>query len=339
MRALRLIGLGRLELQEVPAPDVRDRDVLIRVRVAGICGTDVHIWREGFPGVTPPLTLGHEFAGEIAAMGRSVSGYQLGERVTAENVVPCGKCALCRSGRYEICPKAVGPGFDYDGAMADFIAVPAHTVHRVPASLSWQEAGAIEPAANSLWAVERGRVGPGDLVVVIGDGFLGIVMVRVAKLKGAAGVALVGLNEFRLARAREMGADLCLNAKQEDVVAELRQWTGGAGASVAIDAAGGRRALLQALEVVSPGGRVVMFGLPDPTAVIDLTRVVLGELELIGSLGHPNRWADTIHLMAERHLEVQSLLTHRFPFEEGARAFELAKTGADNSMKIQFTTA
>jgi 2-desacetyl-2-hydroxyethyl bacteriochlorophyllide A dehydrogenase len=334
---LRLLRPGHLELQEVLEPIVRERDVLIRVRVAGICGTDVHIYREGFPGVYPPLTLGHEFAGEVAAMGRRVGGFQLGERVTAENVVSCGHCPLCRSGRHEICLKAVGPGFDYDGAMAEYIAVPAHTVHRVPVSLNWQEAGAIEPSANSLWAVERGRVGPGDRVAVIGDGFLGLVMARMAKVKGAAGVALVGLNEFRLARAREMGADLAINAANTDAAAELDRWTGGAGCSVTIDAAGGASALRQALEVVSPGGRVVMFGLPDPSATVDLSRVVLAELELIGSLGHPNRWEDTIRLMGDRHLEVQSLLTHLLPLEEGIRAFELAGTGADESIKVQLS--
>jgi L-iditol 2-dehydrogenase len=336
MKALRLVEFGHLELQELPDPEVTDGDVLIRVRAAGICGTDLHIFRRGFPGVTPPVVLGHEFAGEIVELGQAVTEFQVGERVTAENVVSCGQCRLCRSGRYEICPQAVGPGFSYDGAMAEYLAVPARTVHHVPDTLSWREAAAIEPAANALWAVERGRVSQGDRVAVLGDGFIGLAMVRVARLMGAEEVAMVGHHDFRLGLAAQLGASLCINSAREDPIGPLLSWSSNEGCDVVIEAAGGARALQQALELVCPGGRVVMFGLPDTSEAVDLSKVVLSELELLGALGHPNRWQTTISLMGCGQLNVAPLLTHAFTLEEGPEAFAKSESRTDDCIKVQF---
>jgi 2-desacetyl-2-hydroxyethyl bacteriochlorophyllide A dehydrogenase len=335
MKALRLLALNHLEVQEVPEPALDDHGVLIAIRAAGICGTDLHIYRHGFPGVTPPLTLGHEFAGEVVAVGRAVEGFRPGERVTAENVVSCGECRLCRSGRYEICARAVGPGFSYDGAMAEYLAVPAHTVHRVPAALSWAEAAAIEPTANGLWAVERGRVGPGDRVAILGDGFIGMVMVRVARILGAADVALIGHHDLRLALAASLGASLAINSAAEDPTARIAAWTGGEGCDVVIEAAGGAAALRLAIDLVGLGGRLVLFGLPDPAGAVDLTKVVLGELDVLGALGHPNRWKATIDLMGRRELDVAALLTHSFPLDRGVEAFAVAGSRADDCIKVQ----
>jgi 2-desacetyl-2-hydroxyethyl bacteriochlorophyllide A dehydrogenase len=335
MKALRLVRLGHLELQDLPDPEVKDSDVLIRLRAAGICGTDLHIFRHGFPGVTLPVVLGHEFAGEIVEVGQAVTEFQVGERVTAENVVSCGQCRLCRSGRYEICPQAVGPGFSYDGAMAEYLAVPARTVHRVPDTLSWREAAAIEPAANALWAVERGRVNQGDHVAILGDGFIGLAMVRVARLMGAE-VAMVGHHDFRLGLAAQLGASLCTNSAREDPITPILSWSGGEGCDVVIEAAGGARALRQALELVCPGGRVVMFGLPDKSQAVDLSKVVLSELELLGALGHPNRWQATISLMGRGQLDIAPLLTHAFTLEQGPEAFFKSESRADDCIKVQF---
>lgn len=335
MKALRLLALNRLAVQDLPEPVVDDHGVLIAIRAAGICGTDLHIYRHGFPGVTPPLTLGHEFAGEVVAVGRAVGGLRPGERVTAENVVSCGECRLCRAGRYEICPQAVGPGFSYDGAMAEYLVVPARTVHRVPDTLSWAEAAAIEPAANGLWAVERGRVGPGDRVAILGDGFIGMVMVRVARIMGAAEVALIGHHDFRLALAVHLGASLTVNSGTEDPAARVTAWSGGEGCDVVIEAAGGAAALSLAIELVALGGRLVLFGLPDPAGAVDLTKAVLGELDLLGALGHPNRWQATIEMMGRRELDVAALLTHSFPLERGVEAFAMAESRADDCIKVQ----
>jgi L-iditol 2-dehydrogenase len=230
----------------------------------------------------------------------------------------------------------VGPGFTYDGAMAEYLAMPARTIHRVPDTLSWGEAAAIEPAANGLWAVERGRVGPGDRVVVLGDGFIGLVMVRVARILGAADVALVGHHDFRLQLAAQLGASLSINSAEQEPVPPILAWAGGEGCDVVVEAAGGAQALRQALDLVSPGGRLVMFGLPDPSQAVDLSKIVLSELDVLGALGHPNRWPATISLMGERKLEVASLLTHAFRLEDGAEAFAMAASHADDCIKVQF---
>ncbi len=335
MKALRLARVGQLELQDVPEPQVGPDDVLIRIRAAGICGTDVHMVREGFPGVVPPLTLGHEFAGEIAALGSAVQGWRLGERVTGENVISCGHCRLCRDGRHELCPQAVGPGFSYDGAMAEYLAQPARLVHRLPDTLSWEEGAAIEPSASAPWTLRRGRLAPGERIAIVGDGFIGLAMVRMARIMGAAGVAMVGHHEYRLRVAAQLGADLTINSWREGPVPRVLDWTSGEGCDLAVEAGGGAEALRQALGMVALGGRVVVFGLPDPRAAMDLSKVVLGELDVIGALGHPNCWQETIGLMGRRELDVSPLLTHAFPLDRGLDAFALASAKADDCIKVQ----
>jgi len=152
---------------------------------------------------------------------------------------------------------------------------------------------------------------------------------------GAAGVALVGHHNFRLKLASQLGTDLSVNSKLEDPVTCILDWTGGEGCDVVIEAAGGAVALQQALGMVSPGGRLVMFGLPDPSVPIDMTKVVLDELDVIGALGHPNRWKSTIDLMGRRELEVDSLLTHLFPVDDAFKAFAVAESRADDCVKVQ----
>ena len=293
-----------VELREVPVPEIGPSDVLLKVGAASVCGSDVHqaYATHSWP-VNVPVTLGHEFGGTIAALGREVRGFGEGDRVVSETAaVICGECLMCRTARYNLCPSRKGFGYGVDGAMADYVRVPARCLHRVPDALPFELACLTEPHSVAYNAMcVNATIRPGDAVLVLGPGPIGLLCARMAALSGATPLIVAGLpgDAERLAIARELGATHTVNVQEqslEDVVMGLSPL----GAEVVCDASGASRPLDIALRLVQPDGQVVKVGWSPDQFAVDLNPLVQKNVRLQGSFSHTYPiWERVIHLLAE----------------------------------------
>jgi len=322
-------GVGNVELLVVPDPVIGDEDVLVQVVSAGICGTDIGIYSDAGT-YLPPVVLGHEYSGRIVRLGAGVQGLSVGDRVTSAATIPCGECHLCKTGSPNRC---VGPNkrvlgsLRADGAFAEYVAVPASLVHRIPDALSFDEAALVEPAACVVHAVvERVGVGLGETVVVLGPGPIGLLAVQVARAQGAGRTIVAGLSadKERLAVAKRLGADVAVNIEDEDLSVLVRELTGGLGADLVLEASGSTRARAQALELVRRRGRVGLIGLAGGLGELDVDKIVEGELDVQGSWGTVwSSWRGALAMMCAGRLQVLPLISRRLTLEEWKRGFDL----------------
>jgi alcohol dehydrogenase/L-iditol 2-dehydrogenase len=291
-----------VELREVPVPAIGPTDVLLAVGAASVCGSDVHqAYATHSWAVNVPVTLGHEFGGTVAAVGRDVRGFREGDRVVSETAaVICGECLMCRTGRYNLCPARKGFGYGVDGAMAQFVRVPARCLHHVPDSLPFEIACLTEPhcvAYNAMCG--NAAIQPGDSVLVLGPGPIGLLCARMAALSGAHPLIVAGLgaDAERLETARALGATHTVNVQAlnlEDVVRDLAPL----GADVVCDASGASRPLDVALKLVRPDGQVVKVGWSPDQIPVDLNPLVQKNVRLQGSFSHNYPiWERVIYLL------------------------------------------
>ena len=288
MRALRLTSIGDpLVAVEQPTPAPAAGEVLVRVRAAGICHSDAHYRAGRSASLRAPLTLGHEVAGEIAALGAGVTTHAVGDRVCLHYLVTCGRCAHCVAGREQYCTTGAMIGHHRDGGYAEFIVVPARNAVPLPAEVPFEHGAALMcSSATSLHALRRGRLAPGETVAVIGIGGLGISAVQLAKAMGALEVYAVDLDPAKLAVAAAHGA-IAIDASRGDAVVMLRDRTDGRGVDVALEVVGSPATMRQALQMCAVHGRAVIAGLSRDPMTLDSYRELLGpEAELIGSNDH-----------------------------------------------------
>ena len=312
-------GKGFVELREVPVPKIGDGDVLIEVKAAGICGTDLHILHDEFP-YWPPVILGHEFAGVVAAKGKDVAGWSVGDRVVGEpHTLACGKCWLCRSGSRQLCASKRSPGWGIDGCFARFMRYPEPALlHRIPEGTTFEEAAFIEPAANVVHDVlERGRVEPADAVIVIGPGPIGLMAAMAAKAAGAARVAVAGTaadEALRLPVARRLAAvDSVWNVEKDDVPAAAAELTGGRGADLVVEASGAEGGIGLAVRIVRKKGRIAAIGLTGrPGVAFPYDAAMSKAIDYSFNLSTSyTSWDRAIHLVHTREIDVRPLLTHK----------------------------
>jgi threonine 3-dehydrogenase len=335
MRALIKEAAGPgLVLREVPVPPCGPSDVLIRVRHAGVCGTDLHIWEwDSWASgrLRPPVVVGHEFAGEIVAFGSEAGAsglLEVGDRVTAEGHLVCGHCLQCRTGNAHLCQRTQVIGVDRDGAFAEYIAMPVSNVMRLDGIPT--EIGAImDPLGNAVHTVLEAEV-PGSTVLVIGCGPIGCFAVGVARAAGASLVIASDFNPRRLDIARCMGAHVVLNPAQEDVVARARELTSGDGVDLVCEMSGHPQGHAQAFAAARLGGRVHLLGTPNrPTEVHFDRDVIFKGLTLYGVTGRKmyGTWHQMRRLLRTGQLDPRPVLTHRFPLERIADAIQVIKEG------------
>ena len=317
------------ELEQVPIPRIRPDEVLIRVKAASICGTDVHIyqWNEWAESRirTIPQTLGHELAGEIVEVGSTVATLKTGDFVSAETHIPCMRCVQCMTGQMHICINLKILGVDRDGCFAEYIAVPAIVVWKNDPAIPPEIAAAQEPLGNAVYATLVEPV-TARTVLIFGDGPTGLFAAGVARASGASRVFVVGINEGRLAIARQMGADVVLNGQRDDVRKIVMEQTNGIGADVVLDMVGLQSVLDLGLELVRKGGRFSAFGLPDGRLSIDMNNgVIFKGLRLYGINGRLmyETWLQVSQLLASGRLDIRPVITHKLPLEEFRRGFEL----------------
>ena len=321
-----------VEIREVSVPEIGDEDVLLAVGAVSVCGSDVHqaYNTHSWP-VDVPVTLGHEFGGTIAKLGRAVKGFREGDRVVSETAaVICGACAMCRSGRYNLCPTRKGFGYGVDGAMAEYVKVPGRCLHPVPASLSFDLACLTEPHAVAYNAMcVNVTIRPGDVVVVLGPGPIGLLCARMAALSGANPLVMVGLtaDAERLETARRLGATHVVNAQVDDLDAIVRGLNP-LGADVVCDASGSSRTLAAALRLVRPDGQVTKVGWsPEPLAV-DLNPLVQKNVRLQGSFSHNwPIWERVLHLLASGLTGAEHIIGLRAGLSGWREAFDAMHEG------------
>ncbi len=321
-------GKGFLEIRTVPDPPMGDNDVLIRVKAAGICGTDLHIREDRFPCV-PPVILGHEFSGEIVARGKSVTGYEVGQRVVAEpHKGGCGACRHCLTGKVEVCREKKAIGYKIDGCFADFLALPAASLHPVPDNLTYEQAALSEPLAVVVKAVlERSRVEPEDVVVVLGCGPIGLLAAAAAKAEGARAVMITGTDgdeKLRLPVARRMGIDHAVNAQRADPLEIVMQLTGGAGADLVVEASGAEPAIRQAFDMIRIDGRICGLGLTGrETLALPWDAMIKKAANVCCSFSSNwTSWERALSLMSGKKVNVGPLITATLPLEDWREAFD-----------------
>jgi L-iditol 2-dehydrogenase len=317
VRALRLLAYGneQVAMCEAPVPEIGPGDLLIAVKYAGICGSDVAMFR-GCMGpehrVFPPVTLGHEFAGVVERIGAAVTGFVPGDPVTVEtHAVVCGQCEYCRTGHPGFCQARRAFGHAVDGAFADYICVPERVVHCVPDGVSLVPAAATEPSAVAYNAVvEVSRVRPGDRVLVIGPGTIGLLALQMARLCGAAQAIVVGLAEdgARLELARQSGADAAISWRDGDPAPAVRDLTGGEGVDLVIDGAGNEQAVALSLAAVRPMGQITKIGWGAKPLDLSLDPIIQKAVTYQGSFSHAwPMWERCLRLMRTGQLRPEAI--------------------------------
>jgi threonine 3-dehydrogenase len=335
MRALVKESAGSgIVLRQVPIPTCGASDALIRVHHAGVCGTDVHIWEwDSWASnrLKPPVVIGHEFAGEITELGAAAAKDNLlavGDLVTAEGHVVCGHCLQCRLGDAHLCRRTQIIGVDRDGAFADYIVMPASNLIKLDGIPS--EIGAImDPLGNAVHTVLEAEV-PGSRVLVIGCGPIGCFAVGVARAAGASLVIASDFNPTRLELARSMGAQVTLNPAEDDVVARVRELTGGDGADLVCEMSGHPSGHAQALAAARLGGRVNLLGTPNRTTEVDFARdIIFKGLTLYGVTGRKmyQTWQQMGRFLRAGQLDPRPVITHRFPLECIREAIQVIQDG------------
>lgn len=321
-----------VELRDIAVPKIGDADVLLRVGAVSVCGSDVHqaYNTHSWP-VNLPVVLGHEFAGTIARLGKSVTGFREGDRVVSETAAEvCGACMLCRTGRYNLCPARKGFGYGINGAMASYVKVPARCLHAIPDTLPFELACLAEPHAvayNSICV--NSTIRPGDTVVVLGPGPIGLLCARMAALAGADPLIVVGLSADapRLETARQLGATHVVDAQQESVDDVVRALSP-LGADLVCDASGASRPLDVALALTRPDGQVTKVGWSPDLVPINLNPLVQKNLRLQGSFSHNFPiWERVIHLLDRRLTRPEAIVGLTSPLDGWREAFAAMHEG------------
>jgi len=320
------LGDGYIGLREVPEPEPGEGEVKIAVQAAGICGSDLHIWHGDIEiPVKPPVTLGHEFSGVIAALGSGVTGLEVGQRVTAENSHSvCGHCEYCMTGDYNLCAERLATGYAYNGAFAPYCVVPAHRVHILPDTVDFLTGALSDPSACTYRAVcEKGRVGPGDTVLILGVGPMGLFSTQYAKLSGAK-VILVGTaaDAARLAIGRELGADYTVDVTQPDAVEDIKRFAGHGGIDVVLECSGAPDAARMGLQLIKKRGRFVLVGIYGQSFELDFDQILYKELVVKGMFSHKyEAWKKAIALAAQGLIKTKPLITDILPLSEWEKGF------------------
>lgn len=319
-------GVGHIEIRDIAEPQVQPGQVKIKIHSAGICGTDIHIYKDEFRS-WPPVVLGHEVSGEIVDLGDGVEGLSHGERVTSETYfATCGTCRYCRNGQTNLCLNRRSIGSAVNGGFTQYVVVPAKNIHRLPENVSFRAGALTEPLACVAHGVllNAPTVSAGDVAVIAGPGAIGLLALQVIKAAGAT-VMILGTNgdEQRLALAQELGADYTVNVQQQEPLSLVQELTDeGMGADVVYDCSGAGPAAMQLLKLVRRRGRYVQIGLFGKPVSWDLDQLCYKELIVTGSnASTPPSWLRALRLLANGTVKTEPLITHTFPVTEWEAAF------------------
>lgn len=348
MKALVVHAPGDYRLvNDFPVPRCTGKDLIVKVEGCGVCAGDLKAFHgapsfwggDGSPSyVKPPVIPGHEFCGTVVEVGEGMEGYEVGDHVVAEQIVPCWECKFCRSGRYWMCQKHDLFGFQYNvnGGMAEYMRFPPEAlVYKIPKEMPVEQALLIEPFGCSKHAVDRAQITNEDFVVLSGAGTLGLGMVGAIRKRNPATFVVLDMNDMRLEKAKEFGADIVMNPGKEDVVSKIRAMTDGYGCDIYIEATGHPSSVQQGLEAIRKMGRFVEFSVFKDLVTVDWS--IIGdrkELDILGAHLSPYSYESVIKWIADGSLPTNGVVSHKFALEDWEKAFEYAGTGKDNALKV-----
>lgn len=338
MKALVLREYNKLAVEEVPAPACPDDGVLVRVKACAICGSDVH----GMDGSTgrriPPLVMGHEASGVVAEAGKNAGEFRVGDRVTFDSTIYCGKCRYCRAGDVNLCDdrKVLGvapPEFHLDGAFAELVAVPARVLYRLPDAVSFDRAAMVEPLAVAFHAVRRSGAVLGDSAVVVGTGMIGLLIVQLLRRAGCGPIIAVDLAAEKLAMAKRFGADHAVLA-DENALAAIAAATGGRGADRSFEVVGATATTRLALACLRKGGAATQVGNFSPEVEFPLQEVVTRQISVYGTYSSAGEYPQCLELIAAGKVDVDSFISAVAPLAEGPAWFKRLYDGEAGLLKV-----
>ncbi|WP_202080218.1 zinc-binding alcohol dehydrogenase family protein [Caldalkalibacillus salinus] len=337
MKAVSVKEAGSIEVIEKEKPEIREKnEVLVQIKMVGICGSDMHIYHGTNPLATYPRVIGHEVTGEVVEIGEQVNTLKPGDKVVLEPIDTCGTCYACRNGRSNVCQNLEVYGVHRDGGMQQYIVVPSANLHKVEPDVPYQASVLVEPFTIGAQANWRGQVQEGDSVLIQGAGPIGICCLKMAKLLGAK-CYITDLSEERLAFAKQSGADEVIHAGNKDVEQEIMSLTSGEGANVVIDAVCIPHTFELGVRVASNAGRIVVLGFTEQTSAIPQLPLTKQELTVVGSRLQTNQFPNVIKRLNQKELNVDGMVTHTFPVEDIQEALEYIERYPDEVRKAVMT--
>jgi alcohol dehydrogenase/L-iditol 2-dehydrogenase len=317
-----------VELRQVAVPEIGEEEILLQVSAVSVCGSDVHQYHgtQSWP-VRAPVILGHEFGGIVARTGKRVRGFKEGDRVVSETAASiCGKCLYCRGGEYNICPERKGFGYGINGAMANFVRVPERCLHHIPDSLPFERAALTEPCCVAYNCVSvKSKIRPGDTVVILGPGPIGLLCAEMARLSGSGNLIIAGLTQDapRLAAAKEIGVTHAIDLQETNLVDFIQSIGDGLGAHLVVDAAGASAALKTALEIVRPGGQITKVGWGPQPLNFSIDPLVQKAVTLQGSFSHTfQNWEQVVAMLAAGQINLKPIISRVAGLENWQTCFE-----------------
>lgn len=328
-----------IEVKKIKMPEPKEDEALIKVHCIGICGSDVHYYEHGKIGryvVEKPIILGHELAGEVVKVGKDVQNVSIGDRVAVEPGVTCGRCAYCKSGRYNLCPDVIFMATPpVDGAWADYVTVRSDFLFKLPDGMSYEAGALLEPLSVGIHAMMRGKVTPADRVLVTGLGPIGLLTIQAARMFGVQEIYGTDVVAFRRRLGMELGANNVIDPLNEDTKEMINRLTDGNGVDVIIETSGNGLAISESIKIVNRGGRIVLVGLPAVDEVpIDITHLIDSEFDIYGVFRYANTYPTAIQALGNANLNIEKIITHKFALKDIREAVEIARTEKDTSIKI-----
>jgi L-iditol 2-dehydrogenase len=317
-------GAGNVAYIEMPEPQPQKGELKVEVKAAGVCGTDIHILHDGFR-YNPPVVLGHEFAGVVVAVGEGVTGFKIGDRVTAEAPARlCGTCAFCRVGNYNLCSNRLGLGWGVNGCFAKYTVIEEKMAHKIPDNVSFKAGAVIEPLACVIHGMELTELSADQVAIVAGPGPIGLLMLQAAKAEGATVIVTgTSIDKERLALAKRLGADYAVNVQEQDLAAFVRGLTNGYGADVVFECSGNENSVNACLEAVKKGGKYTQMGLFGKRIGIDMDKVVTKELKLVGVQSQRwTSWERALKLLAAGKIQLEPVVSGEFSLADWEKAFQ-----------------
>jgi len=338
MQALLLTDYRKLELTDIPKPQIGPNDVLVQVEACGICGSDVHGYDGSSGRRIPPIVMGHEAAGVLAEVGANVDLVP-GTRVTFDSMISCGQCRFCRTGQINLCDNrnvlGVSCGeYRRHGAFAEYVTVPQHIVYPIPDELDFATAAMIEAVSVAVHAVNITPIKLGETALVVGAGMIGLLTVQALRLKGCAEIWVADLCESRLELARQIGATRTISAKEITTTEQVLQWTNGQGVDIAMEAVGADATVQSAIASVCKGGTVTLIGNITPEVTLPLQSVVTREVRLQGSCASSGEYPECIGLLAKKRIDVEPLITAKIPLADAPTWFDRLYSGEAGLLKV-----
>lgn len=345
MKALNLYGARDLRFEDADKPVLdKETDVIIKVKVVGICGSDIHRYAKLGPYI-PGMTWGHEFSGEIAEVGKAVTNVKVGDRVTGCPALYCGECESCHKGEFARCEHLTVIGALHPGAFAEYVKLPVENVVKIPDEVPYDVASLVEPTSVAIHGLYKTGIEAGDDVAVIGCGTIGLLAIQWAKIFGARHVYALDIDDTKLELAKQLGADFGVNTKDIEPHEKIFEMTGNRGVDIAVESAGSPITSAQVFSLPRKGGKVVFMGIPYGDVMVKrfyFERIVRNELSVYGSwnaISAPfpgKEWYTTVHFMKEGSLKIEPMITHRLSLAEGPATFEKIVNREGNFGKVLF---